>query len=490
MAEPMPVPTPQPPLPDGPTYFPLFLSLEGERALVVGGGPEAVSKVAMLRRAGARVTIVADRLTEELEALAAAGAVEHHTGGGPGAAALLDGARLCVAAVEDEAVARIWREEARRRGVLFNAVDRTALCDFIVPAVIERGPVQIAVSTGGLSPALARDLRARIEAAIPAAYGALARFCGRWRRAVSEAVPKALRRRFWDAVLDGPEADAALAGDMAEADRRITARLAAGTNAATRRGSVSLVGAGPGDAELLTLRAARLVRRADVILYDSLVGRDVLSLARRDARLVDVGKRCGRHAMSQEAINRLLVEHARRGSHVVRLKGGDPFVFGRGGEELEWLRTEGVPVDVVPNITAALAVAARLGMPLTHRGVARSLHLVTGHRADGEEVELDWAASLGARRDATVAIYMGARTLPRLAERLAAAGLPPDTPAVAVENATRPDERTCRGTLSTIAAQVAASGFAGPTLVVVGRVAALAAEAGATATAAGAIRAA
>jgi uroporphyrin-III C-methyltransferase/precorrin-2 dehydrogenase/sirohydrochlorin ferrochelatase len=215
------------PPPERPGYFPLFLSLAGERALVVGGDAEAAAKVAMLRRAGAHVTVAAERLGEELAALAAAAAIEHRADGGT---ALLDGVRICIAAVEDGAVAAVWRAEAARRGVLFNAVDRTELCDFIVPAVVERGRVQVAISTGGLSPALARNIRARVEAAVPAAYGRLAQFCGRWRRTVAERVPKELRRRFWDELLDGPAAEAALAGDEEEADRRIAAHLA-GTSA-------------------------------------------------------------------------------------------------------------------------------------------------------------------------------------------------------------------------------------------------------------------
>jgi uroporphyrin-III C-methyltransferase/precorrin-2 dehydrogenase/sirohydrochlorin ferrochelatase len=463
----LPLETPPKP-PERPPAFPLFLSLAGEHAVVIGGGSAASTKVTMLRRAGARVTVVAERLDEELASLAAAGEVEHAVARD---VSPLDGARLCIAAVDDPAVARRWRDEARKRGVLFNAVDTPELCDFIVPAMVERGPMQVAISTGGLAPALARDLRGRIEAAVPAAYGGLARWCGRWRRAVADAVPKALRRRFWDAVLDGPEAEAALAGDEADADRRLAARLARPPRAGAAAGRVSLVGAGPGDAELLTLRAARLIRRADVVLYDKLVGSDVLAMARRDARLVDVGKRCGRHALSQEAINRLLVEHARRGAHVVRLKGGDPFVFGRGGEELDWLRSAGVPADIVPGVTAATAAAARLGIPLTHRGISRALHLVTGHGADDSEVALDWPAL--ARPGATLAIYMGARTLPRIAERLAEAGLPTATPTVAIENATRPDERVCRGTLAEVAARVADGDFSGPMLVVLGEVVAL-----------------
>jgi uroporphyrin-III C-methyltransferase/precorrin-2 dehydrogenase/sirohydrochlorin ferrochelatase len=238
------------------------------------------------------------------------------------------------------------------------------------------GP-QIAISTGGQAPALASQVRARIEEALPALWAALARLCSGWRKRVAAAVPAGLRRRFWDAVLDGPEAAAALAGNLARAEYLIGKRLAGNANPG---GSVALVGAGPGDPELLTLRAAGLIRRADVILYDKLVGSDILALARRDARLIDVGKRCGHHQMSQAAINGLLAEHAWRGAQVVRLKGGDPSIFGRGGEELEALRGTGIPVEIVPGVTVATAVAARLGLPLTHRGLAPKRLLPHGSR--------------------------------------------------------------------------------------------------------------
>ena len=236
-------------------------------------------------------------------------------------------------------------------------------------------------------------------------------------------------------------------------------------------GRASLVGAGPGAADLLTVRAVRALETADVVLYDKLVGPDILALARPGARMIDVGKRCGRHTMSQAAISALIVEHARCGHHVVRLKGGDPFVFGRGGEELDTLRAAGVPTQVVPGITAALATAADLGIPLTHRGVSRSLHLITAHGADDRLPEQDWSAL--ARAGGTLAIYMGVRTLPQLAERLLAAGLDPATPAIAVENATRCDERRIRCPLGQIAAAVAGAGLDGPTLVLIGQVVAL-----------------
>jgi uroporphyrin-III C-methyltransferase/precorrin-2 dehydrogenase/sirohydrochlorin ferrochelatase len=334
--------------------------------------------------------------------------------------------------------------------------------------------VTVAISTAGAAPVLARRLRARIEAMLPPGYGRLAAWIGHRRGAVARRLAPAARGRFWDAVLDGPEAEAALAGDAARADALLGARLA---GARVQRGAAALVGAGPGDPELLTLKAKRLIERADVILYDKLVGPGILDLARREARRIDVGKRCGRHAMSQEAINRLLVEEVRQGRRLVRLKGGDPFVFGRGGEELEALRAAGAEVEVVPGITAAIAAAAQLGVPLTHRGLSRTLHLVTAHGP-----ELDWAALAGA--EATLALYMGTRTLEEVAAKLIAAGRDAATPAAAIENATRPDERQVVGTLADIGGKVAALELEGPTLVLVGAVVGLAGAARASAAAA------
>jgi uroporphyrin-III C-methyltransferase len=283
------------------------------------------------------------------------------------------------------------------------------------------------------------------------------------------------------ALEDPTEAQAAVAAARARGvlvnavDRPALSAVADDPEAAAppREGRVTLVGAGPGDADHLTLAALRAIREADVILYDALVGTDVRGFARRDARQIDVGKRCGRHLMSQEAINRLIIAHARAGARVVRLKGGDPFVFGRGGEEAEALRAAGVSVEVIPGVTAALAVAARLGIPLTHRSVARSLHLLCAHSRDGALPEHDWSAL--AALGGTLAVYMGARTLPALAERLMAAGMAPSTPAVAMENATLPDERCIDGCLASIGARVVAAGVRGPTLVLIGEVVGLAA---------------
>lgn len=453
--------------------FPIFLDLAGAAVLVVGGGDPAAAKCRLLLGTGAAIRLVAPAPAAELEHLAEAGRIS-----------LLrrdflpedlEGARLCYIALDDMAAAATVVAEARRRGVLVNAVDRPELCDFSAPAIVDRGPMTIAIGTAGLAPALARNLRARVERAVPPAFGALAALCGRWRARVARMLAdREARRRFWDEALEGPEAAAALAGDERTAERMIGARLAAAAAKAClpRRGRASLVGAGPGDAGCLTLDALRAIQQADVILYDSLVGPGVLDLARRDARRIDVGKRCGRHAMSQAAINRLLVEQARSGAHVVRLKGGDPSVFGRGGEEAEALRAAGFAVEIIPGVTAALAAAARLGIPLTHRGVSRALHLLTAHGSDDKLPAHDWAAL--ARAGGTLAIYMGARTLPGLAARLLAAGMPPDTPAVAVENASLPGERRLFGTLAGIGRMVAAAAGDGPTLVLIGEVVALA----------------
>lgn len=457
------------------TPFPVFLDLAGQCVLVVGGAGMAMAKCRLLLGSGAVIRVVDAKPEKALEDLARAGRISLLRRSF--VPEDLEEVRLCYVALESEEAAAAVVAEARRRGVLVNAVDRPALCDFTTPAIVERGPMTIAIGTGGAAPALARNLRARVERAVPPGFAALAALCGRWRGRVAQALAgREMRRRFWDDVLEGPEAKAALDGDTPVAERLMAARLAAAVHGATgpRRGRASLVGAGPGDAGHLTLDALRAIQHADVILYDSLVGPGVLDLARRDARRIDVGKRCGRHAMSQAAINRLLVEHARSGAHVVRLKGGDPSVFGRGGEEAQALRAAGFEVEIVPGVTAALAIAARLGIPLTHRGVSRSLHLLAAHGSEGGLPEHDWVATV--RTGGTLAIYMGARTLPSLATRLLAAGMAPGTPAVAVENASLPGERRLFGTLADIGATVADAGCEGPTLVLIGEVVSLAEE--------------
>jgi uroporphyrin-III C-methyltransferase/precorrin-2 dehydrogenase/sirohydrochlorin ferrochelatase len=385
--------------------------------------------------------------------------------------------RLCIVALRDQPAAEAVAAAAEAANVLVNVVDRPTISDFTVPAIVDRAPVTVAIGTEGAAPCLARDLRSRIEVAVPPGVAMLAALCRDWRERVAVALPDRIaRRRFWDAVMQGPEAHAALDGDRAEAETLLAVRLASardGQNTALR-GRATLVGAGPGDPELLTLRAVRALKHADVVLCDALLDLKILDLARRDARRIDVGKRCGRHAMSQAAINRLITQLAQSGAHVVRLKGGDPMVFGRGGEELECLRAAGVPVEVIPGVTAACAVAARLAVPLTHRHIARSLHFVTGHGADGSVPAHDWVGL--ARAGGTIAAYMASRTFATVAEQLMAAGLPATTPAVAVQNATQVNERHLFAPLAELPGQLSAQGFDGPTLVLIGAVVDLAAN--------------
>ncbi len=424
-------------------HFPIFLDLAGRTALVVGSGEVAARKAAALVEAGASVR---ER---------------------PGfAEADLDGAAIAIGAEAPEADLRALVVAARRRGVPVNVVDRPELCTFITPSVIDRDPVTIAVASAGTAPVLARLLRARIEAAVPPRFGALAGFAARIRDRVRAALPNpAARRRFLERILTGPAADLVFAGDEAAAVATVEAGLA--DCARAPEGIVFLVGAGPGAADLLTLRAQRLLGEADVIVHDRLVSEDVLAMARRDAERIYVGKARANHCLSQEAINALLVRLAREGRRVVRLKGGDPLVFGRGGEEAEALAAAGIRFEIVPGVTAALAAGAQLAIPLTHRGVARTVTFATGHSRDGT-LDLDCAAL--ARLGGTLAIYMGVATLPLLAEGLIAAGLDPATPAALVESAGTPACRELAGTLDGLVRDGPAWSRGGPTLVLIGAV--------------------
>lgn len=467
-------------VPAAASYFPIFLRMDGERVLIVGGGEEALAKTRLILPSGPSVTVVSpDPACEALHELAQDGRIALQER--PFAPHDLDGVRLCIVGLEHEQDSAAVAAAARAAGVLVNAVDKPAHCDFIVPAIVDRAPVTVAIGTGGAAPALARDLRARIEAAVPPNTAILAALCKRYRAQVMRALPdREVRRRFWDAVIEGPEAAAAFDGRAEEAAVLLEERLAATVRGRVprARGRATLVGAGPGDPELMTLRAVRALKRADVVLYDALVDPAVLDLARRDARRVDVGKRCGRHAMSQAAINKLILRHAQAGAHVVRLKGGDALVFSRGGEEIETLRAAGLPVEVVPGVTAACAAAASLGIPLTHRDLARSLHFVTGHGKDGTVPGQDWP--LLARGGGTIAAYMASRTLPKVAAQLIAAGMDPATPAVAVENASKPNQRHLSGAIGEMPARLVAQEFGGPTLVIIGAVAAMAADSSAS----------
>jgi len=449
--------------------FPLFADLRGRPVLVVGGGAVAARKVEPLLAAGARVRVGAPALASALAALHAQGRIEHLAG--EFEAAWLDDAWLVVAATDDAAVNRAVAVAAQERRVFANVVDDAALSAFHSPARVERGPLQVAISSGGGAPMLARHLREKLEVELDASLGPLADLVARRRGRVRARYPRLPeRRRFLDALLAGPVAERLRAGDADGAETEFEAELAR-TPDTRRRGRVALVGAGPGDAGLLTLRALRLLNQADVILHDALVSADVLALARRDAERIAVGKRAGGESTSQDDIHALMLAHARDGRHVVRLKGGDPFVFGRGGEELEFLRGHGIAYEVVPGITAAVACAAYAGVPLTHRDHAQSVRLVTAH-AQASLDTLDWRALAQERQ--TLAVYMGVGALERVRERLLAHGRAASTPFALVENGSRPDQRVVTGTLGDLPELARLHDVGTPALLILGEVAALA----------------
>ncbi len=384
-------------------------------------------------------------------------------------AAILRGAALVFVAVGDDADAAAWGRAARAAGVPVNAVDRPQLSDFATPSIIDRGGVVVAISTGGDAPVLGRRLREKIEALLPQRLSALAAFAGSFRGAVAARIAAPRRRAFWERFFDGPIAETFLAGDEAGA-RAATAAALNRPQTEQAEGVVHIVGAGPGDPELLTLKALRLIQDADVILYDRLVGEGVLNLARRDALRLYVGKAKADHAAPQEEIEALLIAFAREGKMVVRLKGGDPFIFGRGGEELAAVKAAGIPVFATPGVTAALGCAAAAGMPLTHRDASQAVTFVTGHAKGDRDPDLDWAAL--AALGHTLVVYMGVDKAAAIAQRLIANGRAASTPVAVIENGTRADQKILKGTLRELARLVRDGGVAGPAVLVIGEVAA------------------
>ncbi|MGH8250531.1 MAG: siroheme synthase CysG [Steroidobacteraceae bacterium] len=431
-------------------YLPIFLDLRGASVLIVGGGEPAARKEKLLREAGAIITgVPVDEFSP----------------------AQLRGIRIVIAAADRDTNARV-AAAARQANVPVNVVDDAALSTFIVPAIVDRSPLVVAISSGGAAPMLATQLRARIESLLDESWGRLAGFAERWRTRICGALPDfAARRRFYDWLLDGPVASAVRAGREPEADELLAAQLSQPSVATP--GKVTLVGAGPGDPGLLTLHALRALQRAYVILADRLVSPAILAMARREAQVIDVGKAPGGHGALQGRINRLMVLHARRGRCVVRLKGGDPFIFGRGGEELEYLRRHGVAYDVVPGITAAIGCAAYAGIPLTHRDHAREVQFVTAHCRDSLD-HLDWQGL--ARPGQTLAFYMGVAMLDALRDRLTAAGLTAATPAALVENGTQSRQRVVVTTLGAMPEAAWGQRIAAPAMLFVGEVAGLAAR--------------
>lgn len=451
------------------TLYPLFLDLAERLVVVVGGGTVAARKVAGLLPCGARVRVVAPRLGAELAAHLAAQRIEHRQAWF--CPADLDGALLAIAATGLPEVNAAVAAAGAQRAMVVNVVDDPLLGNCQVPARIERGPLCIAISSGGRAPVLARLLRARLESLLDPALGRLADLLDGLREAIRARLPDLLGRRRWyesllqDALLD----PSASVPELAAA--RLLASAEAHARGEGRRGRVTLVGAGPGAAGLLTLAGLRALQSADVLLHDRLVSTEVLDLARRDAERIAVGKCARGPSVSQAEIHRLMLEHAAAGRHVVRLKGGDPFIFGRGGEELEFLRLHGIDYQVVPGITAALACAAHAGIPLTHREHAQSLRLLTAHCADSIDT-LDWAALAQERQ--TLAVYMGVAALPRLRQGLLQRGRDPSTPVALIEDGSRSSQRVLLGSLERLPELAQAHQLRSPSLLIVGPVAALA----------------
>ncbi|MBN7122529.1 siroheme synthase CysG [Erwinia billingiae] len=442
-------------------YLPIFADIRNKPVLIVGGGDVAARKIDLLRRAGARVQIAARTLCEELTALESSGEVswiaqEYQN-------ALLDGVYLVIAATDDgELNARVYHD-ATERQMLANVVDDQPKCSFIFPSIVDRSPLVVAISSSGTAPVLARLLREKLEALLPANLGQMAELAGQWRTKVKQRLGKmSERRRYWEAAFNGLFASQVASGNIEGAKRTLDQQL---DDPDAGEGEIILVGAGPGDPGLLTLRGLQVMQQADVVLYDHLVSDEILDLVRRDADRICVGKRANAHSIPQEETNRMLVSLAKQGKRVVRLKGGDPFIFGRGGEELQAAVEAGIPFQVVPGVTAAAGATAYAGIPLTHRDYAQSATFITGHcRADGEG--LDWASLAVSRQ--TLAIYMGTMKAGEISSQLIAHGRDAQTPVAVIGRGTRQDQQVLTGTLEEL--EALAQRAPTPALLVVGEV--------------------
>jgi len=447
-------------------YLPVFLDTKSQQVLVVGGGEAAARKARLVMKSGARICVVAPRISDTMRDLVDADAVDWLAR--PFDGQIGERVLAVYAATGRDDVDFGVSRAAQTARIPVNVVDRPEHSTFITPAIVDRSPLIVAVSSAGKAPVLARNVRLKIESLLPARLGRLAVFAERFRPAVMAMVPEGLARlRFWDRFFDGPIADAVLDGDEAGATEGMLAVVNREAPADADAGTVYIVGAGPGDPDLLTFKAHRLLQRADVIVYDRLVGDGILDLARRDAERVFVGKRAGQHSKTQDEINDILVEQASAGKRVVRLKGGDPFVFGRGGEEAEFLQSRGFHVEVVPGITAATACAASAGIPLTHRDVSAAVTFVTGHGKAGAP-DVDWHGLAGAGH--TLAVYMGVGRAARLSAEMLSGGMAEETPVAVIENGTTADEHTVITTIAGLPDTLADEGITGPALILIGDV--------------------
>jgi len=450
-------------------YFPAFLNLQGRRCLIVGGGDIALRKARLLLSAGADISVVAPETNPAFAEFINANAL--HWIRRRFRNVDIDGNWLVVSATGDAGVETAVYAAAVEAGIFCNGVDDQENCSFITPAIVDRSPVVVAISSGGAAPVLARKLRTRIEMMLPGDYGRLASLASKWRDRVSAGIVSLrARRRFWEAVFDGPITNFAIGGNSDRAEQEIANLLLNFAGESPQPGEAWLVGAGPGDPDLLTIRALQIMQVADVIVHDRLVSDEILELARRDADRISVGKAPGRRLNTQEDINKLLVSLVASGKRVCRLKGGDPFIFGRGGEELEALAAAGFPCEVVPGVTAAAGCAASAAIPLTHRDVSQSVVLVTAHGKDSVD-RLDWPSL--ARDRQTLAFYMAVRNFPLVMRKLIGHGRPAETPIAIVERGTLPGQRVVRGHLGQLVLLAESQRITAPAMLIIGDVTAL-----------------
>lgn len=444
--------------------FPISLKLQQQPCLIVGGGHIAYRKAVLLQKAGAVISVVAPEIEASLLEIVQATAGQYVQA--PFNSEIpLHSYRLVIAATNDAGVNRQVFEDCEAENVLVNSVDDPPHCRFMVPAIIDRSPLIISVASNGTSPVLSRQIRTQLEATIPHGMGRLAEFSGKWRSAVKAKITNPDERRiFWEDLYASPLKEQVFNDNLAEADRLIEQAL---NEWQKPKGEVYLVGAGPGDPELLTLKALRLMQQADVVIYDRLVSAPIMDLCRRDAEKIYVGKARSNHAVPQEGINALLVKYASEGKRVCRLKGGDPFIFGRGGEEIEELFAAGVAFQVVPGITAASGCSAYAGIPLTHRDYAQSVRFLTGHLKEGSP-ELPWSELV--YENQTLVLYMGLVGLEKICTQLIAHGQRPDMPVALVSKGTTPEQKVVIGTLQDIASKVSVHHIQAPTLTIIGEV--------------------
>ncbi|WP_020166626.1 MULTISPECIES: siroheme synthase CysG [Methylotenera] len=445
--------------------LPIFFNITNRHCVVIGGGDVATRKVTMLLKAHAAITLYSPEICTELLEMAKAGQIKYVQANFE--EKQIESACLVIAATDDEAVNIAVSIAAKAQNIPVNVVDAPDLCTFTMGSIIDRSPVVIAISSEGNAPVLARYIRTKIETMLPATYGRIAAIAGEFREQVKDKFATTqLRRRFWEGVLQGPMVERVLSGQE-QAARELLQNIINNADATANKGEVFLVGGGPGDPDLLTFRALRLMQQCDVCVYDKLVSPEVMELVRRDAELIYVGKSRDQHTMPQEEINELLARLALAGKRVLRLKGGDPFIFGRGGEEIETLMQHGVPFQVVPGITAANGVSSYAGIPLTHRDYAQACLFITGHLKDGT-LDLDWVAMSRPRQ--TVVIYMGLVGLKEICEKLIEHGVPATMPVAVVQQGTTQRQRVVTATLADLAEKVAIAEMKPPCLTIIGEV--------------------